>query len=120
VAELNGSCDKRFQAVRDALAESLRDRDVGASAAVFVDGTLVADLWGGHADAARTMPWQRDTVVNVWSVSKTMLALCTLILADRGDLDLDSPVGRYWPEFAAAGKENVLAIVLAAYDGLVS
>jgi CubicO group peptidase (beta-lactamase class C family) len=119
VAELNGSCDKRFQAVRDALAESLRDRDVGASAAVFVDGTLVADLWGGHADAARTMPWHRDTVVNVFSVSKTMLALCALILADRGALDLDSPVGRYWPEFAAAGKETVLVRhVLAHTAGL--
>jgi CubicO group peptidase (beta-lactamase class C family) len=119
VAEVNGSFDKRFQAVRDALAESLRDRDVGASAAVIVDGTLVADLWGGYADAARTAAWQRDTVVNVWSVSKTMLALCALILADRGVLDLDAPVGRYWPEFAAAGKENVLVRhVLAHTAGL--
>jgi CubicO group peptidase (beta-lactamase class C family) len=119
VTEVNGSCDKRFEAVRDALAESLGDRDVGASAAVFVDGELVADLWGGYADAARTMPWQRDTVVNVYSVSKTMLALCALILAGRGVLDLDAPVCRYWPEFAAAGKENVLVRhVLAHTAGL--
>jgi CubicO group peptidase (beta-lactamase class C family) len=119
VAEVNGSCDKRFQAVRDALAESLGDRDVGASAAVFVDGELVADLWGGYADAARTVAWQPDTVVNVWSVSKTMLALCALILADRGVLDLDAPVCRYWPEFAAAGKEDVLVRhVLAHTAGL--
>ena len=108
MAKVNGSCDKRFEAVRDALAESLDNRDVGASAAVFVDGALVADLWGGYADAERTMPWQRDTVVNVYSVSKTMLALCALILADRGELDLDAPVARYWPQFAAAGKERVL------------
>jgi len=119
VSEVNGSCDKRFQAVRDALAESLSDRDVGASAAVFVDGEPVADLWGGYADAARAVPWQRDTVVNVWSVSKTMLALCALVLADRGVLDLDAPVGRHWPEFAAAGKENVLVRhVLAHTAGL--
>jgi CubicO group peptidase (beta-lactamase class C family) len=105
--------------VRDALAESLADRDVGAAAAVFVDGALVADVWGGYADAARTVPWQRDTVVNVFSVSKTMLGLCALILADRGMLDLDAPVCRYWPEFAAAGKEDVLVRhVLAHTAGL--
>jgi len=79
----------------------------------------VADLWGGYADAARTRAWHRDTVVNVYSVSKTMLALCALILADRGVLDLDAPVGRYWPGFAAAGKEKVLVRhVLAHTAGL--
>jgi len=84
-----------------------------------VDGELVADLWGGYADAARTRAWHRDTVVNVYSVSKTMLALCALILADRGVLDLDAPVGRYWPGFAAAGKEKVLVRhVLAHTAGL--
>ena len=119
MTEVNGSCDKRFEAVRDALAESLDNRDVGASAAVFVDGALVADLWGGYADTARTMPWQRDTVVNVYSVSKTMLALSALILADRGALDLGAPVCRYWPEFAAAGKQDVLVRhVLAHTAGL--
>jgi CubicO group peptidase (beta-lactamase class C family) len=119
VTEVKGSCDKRFETVRDALAESLDDRDVGASAAVFVDGELVADLWGGYADEARTAPWQRDTLVNVYSVSKTMLGLCALILADRGVLDLDAPVCRYWPEFAAAGKEDVLVRhVLAHTAGL--
>jgi CubicO group peptidase (beta-lactamase class C family) len=119
VAEIQGSWEKRFQAVRDALAESLDDQDVGASAAVFVDGKPVVDIWGGYADAARTVPWERDTVVNVWSVTKTMLALCALILADRGDLDLDAPVARYWPEFAAAGKQGVLVRhVLAHTAGL--
>jgi len=127
VAEVKGSCDKRFETVRDALAESLDDRDVGASAAVFVDGELVADLWGGYADEARTAPWQQNTVVNVYSVSKTMLALCALILADRGVLDLDAPVCRYWPEFAAAGKDDVLVRHVLAHtaglphiDGLVA
>jgi CubicO group peptidase (beta-lactamase class C family) len=67
----------------------------------------VADVWGGYADAARTRAWERDTVTNVWSTTKTMVALCALILADRGDLDLYAPVARYWPEFAAAGKEAV-------------
>jgi CubicO group peptidase (beta-lactamase class C family) len=121
VTEVQGTCDKRFEAVRDALAESLDGEDVGASAAVFVDGEPVADVWGGYADAARTRPWERDTITNVFSTTKTMVALCALILADRGDLDLYAPVARYWPEFAAAGKESVqvrLGIVMAAYDAV--
>jgi CubicO group peptidase (beta-lactamase class C family) len=107
VADIQGFCDERFSAVREALAESLAKKDTGASAAVYLDGEPVADLWGGYADAARTTPWQRDTITNVWSTTKTMLALCALILADRGDLDLAAPIARYWPEFAAAGKEGV-------------
>jgi CubicO group peptidase (beta-lactamase class C family) len=108
VAEIQGTCDKRFDAVRVALAESLDDTDVGAAAAVFIDGQPVADLWGGYTDAQRTTRWQQDTITNVWSTTKTMVALCALILADRGDLDLDAPVARYWPEFEAAGKDGVL------------
>jgi CubicO group peptidase (beta-lactamase class C family) len=65
VAEVHGECAKRFDAVRTALAESLDDEDVGASAAVVVDGELVADVWGGYTDAARTVPWERDTITNV-------------------------------------------------------
>ncbi|GAB2963393.1 serine hydrolase domain-containing protein [Saccharothrix stipae] len=107
MAEIHGTCDERFGAVRDTLAASLDRDDVGASVAVYLDGEPVVDLWGGHADAARTRPWERDTIVNVWSTTKTMAALCALILADRGVLDLDAPVAEYWPEFAAAGKGGV-------------
>jgi CubicO group peptidase (beta-lactamase class C family) len=82
---------------------------------VFVDGEPVVDIWGGFADADRTMPWQRSTITNVYSVTKTMTALCALVLADRGDLDLAAPVGRYWPEFATAGKETVLVRHLLAH-----
>jgi CubicO group peptidase (beta-lactamase class C family) len=108
VAEIQGRCDKRFSAVREALAQSLAKDDVGASAAVYLNGELVADLWGGFADAARSTAWERDTITCVWSTTKTMLALCALILADRGHLDLAAPVARYWPEFAEAGKSGVL------------
>ena len=104
MADLDGTCDERFAAVRDALAESLDNDDVGASVAVFVDGEPVVDLWGGYADPDRTRPWERDTITNVWSTTKTMTALCALILADRGEIDLDAPVATYWPEFVAAGK----------------
>jgi CubicO group peptidase (beta-lactamase class C family) len=108
VADVHGTCDDRFGSVREALAASLDDGDVGASAAVFVDGEPVADLWGGYRDADRTRAWERDTITSVFSTTKTMTALCALVLADRGELDLAAPVARYWPEFAAAGKEGVL------------
>ena len=115
MSEVQGLCDERFGAVREVLAESLAKADVGASAAVFVDGEPVVDIWGGYADAARTIPWERDTITGVWSTTKTMVSLCALILADRGDLDLAAPVARYWPEFAAAGKEGVLVRHLLAH-----
>lgn len=108
MAEIQGSYEQKFKRVRDALATSLDGEDVGASAVVFVDGEPVVDIWGGHLDVQRTTPWQRDTITNVWSTTKTMMALCALILADRGELDLDAPVADYWPEFAAAGKAGVL------------
>ncbi|GAA4623839.1 serine hydrolase domain-containing protein [Actinoallomurus vinaceus] len=107
MAEIQGRCDDRFTKVAEALAASLDAEDVGASAAVYVDGEPVVDIWGGYLDAARTVPWERDTITNVWSTTKTMTALSALILADRGELDLDAPVARYWPEFAAAGKRDV-------------
>jgi CubicO group peptidase (beta-lactamase class C family) len=115
MADLHGTCDERFGAVREALAETLDDQDVGACAAVVHDGELVADLWGGYADEDRTTPWQRDTIVNVWSTTKTMTALCALILADQGELDVTAPVARYWPEFAAAGKDGVLVSHLLSH-----
>ncbi|MBN0043689.1 beta-lactamase family protein [Streptomyces actuosus] len=106
---IHGHCDPRFSAVRAAFEENFRGRgELGAGVAVSVDGRRVVDLWGGWADAARTRPWEQDTVVNVWSTTKGPVALCAHILADRGLLDLDAPVAAYWPEFAAAGKEKVL------------
>ncbi|MGV9450785.1 serine hydrolase domain-containing protein [Streptomyces sp. NPDC003635] len=108
MADVQGSYDDLFAAVPGALAEVVDGGDLGGSVAVFVDGEPVVDVWAGFADAGRSVPWRRDTLVNVWSVSKTMTALCALVLADRGELDLDAPVARYWPEFAANGKEHVL------------
>ena len=106
---LEGHCDPRFAAVREAFAENFRARgELGAAVTVTLDGETVVDLWGGWADAARTRPWERETLVNVWSTSKGPTALCAHILADRGLLDFDAPVAAYWPEFAAGGKESVL------------
>src|SRR5215213_3494507 len=115
MADLQGAYDDLFVAVPTVLAGFLDEGDTGGSVAVFVDGEPVVDVWGGFADADRTTPWQRDTITNVWSVTKTMTSLCALVLADRGDLDLSAPVGRYWPEFATAGKEQVLVRHLLAH-----
>jgi CubicO group peptidase (beta-lactamase class C family) len=105
---VEGVCDPRFAAVREAFTANLAGGlDIGASVAVALDGELVVDLWGGSRDAAATEPWRADTITNVWSTTKTMTNLCALILADRGELDLDAPVSRYWPEFAAAGKRGI-------------
>ncbi|MFI0982253.1 serine hydrolase domain-containing protein [Streptomyces sp. NPDC021093] len=106
---IDGRCEERFADVRAAFEENFRERgELGAAVTLRVDGEVVVDLWGGWADADRTRPWKRETLVNVWSTTKGATALCAHILADRGALDLDAPVASYWPEFAAAGKEGVL------------
>jgi CubicO group peptidase (beta-lactamase class C family) len=107
MAEIQGTCDDRFAAVRDALAANLDSgQDVGASVAVVLDGEPVVDIWGGVIDDQGT-PWAGDTIINVYSTTKTMLGLCALMLADRGELDFHAPVARYWPEFKAEGKEAI-------------
>ncbi|MEU7296985.1 serine hydrolase domain-containing protein [Streptomyces exfoliatus] len=107
-AVIDGHCDPRFTAVREAFEANFRTRaELGAAVTVELHGETVVDLWGGWADAARTRRWERDTVVNVWSTTKGVTALCAHLLADRGLLDLDAPVASYWPEFAAAGKETL-------------
>jgi CubicO group peptidase (beta-lactamase class C family) len=102
---IEGTCDRRFEPVREAFAENFTVYgETGAAVAVTLDGRPVVDLWAGHVDAARTQPWQRDTIVNVYSTTKGMTAICAHQLVDRGLLDLDAPVATYWPEFAQAGK----------------
>ena len=105
---IDGHCEPRFTAVREAFFHNFREHgDVGASVCVYLDGERVVDCWGGHADPARARPWTADTVVSVASTTKGMVALCAHMLAERGKLDLDAPVARYWPEFARAGKEDI-------------
>lgn len=106
--EIQGVCDRRFRAVEEAFAENFSLRgEVGAAVAVMVDGKMVVDLWAGTADRAGTRPWERDTIVNVYSATKGMTALCAHRLVDQGLLDVDAPVAKYWPEFAQAGKERL-------------
>lgn len=108
MTQIHGTCDERFGPVREAFEKNFTERgDLGASVAVSYQGELVVDLWGGHRDRAATLPWEEDTIVNVYSSTKTMAALCLLVLADRGAVDLHAPVTRYWPEFGQNGKESV-------------
>ncbi|MFF4168747.1 serine hydrolase domain-containing protein [Streptomyces sp. NPDC001744] len=117
---VEGTSTARFEPVRAALAAHLESgEELGASIAVDVDGVMEVDLWGGHADAARTAPWHRDTLVGLWSTTKTLSSLAALVLVDRGALDLHRPVAHYWPEFAAGGKGDVeVRHVLAHTSGL--
>ncbi len=106
--DIHGICDERFSRVRDAFADNFtKHGEVGASVAVMVDGQMAVDLWGGHADEAATRPWEQDTIVNVFSTTKGMTAICAHRLVDHGLLDIDAPVAKYWPEFAQAGKERL-------------
>jgi CubicO group peptidase (beta-lactamase class C family) len=107
--DISGRADAGFGAVKDAFAENFSQQgDVGASVAVMLQGEPVVDIWGGHQDVEQTVEWNSDTIINVWSTTKTMTNLAALVLASRGLLDVDAPVARYWPEFAAAGKQDVL------------
>jgi CubicO group peptidase (beta-lactamase class C family) len=105
---VQGLCEPGFERVREALAETLASgSEVGAALAVYVGKRAVIDLWAGHADAARTRPWTRDTIVNLFSVGKAVGAICALRLVEAGLLDLDAPVAHYWPEFAQEGKGRI-------------
>jgi CubicO group peptidase (beta-lactamase class C family) len=105
---IEGTCDARFDRVKEAFAENFAKRnEYGAAVAVTIAGKPVLDLWAGHADKARTHPWTRDTLVNVFSTTKGLTAICAHRLADQGKLDFDAPVSRYWPEFAQNGKERI-------------
>jgi CubicO group peptidase (beta-lactamase class C family) len=116
-APISGTCDPGFAAVRDAFGANFTNGlELGASFVASVAGRTVADLWGGWSDAKGTRPWQRDTLVCVWSTTKIMTSLCAWMLASRGALDLDAPVARYWPEFGQAGKDDLPVRYLLAHS----
>ena len=105
--DINGFCDERFAKVHAAFERNFSEfGDVGASFAATVEGEFVVDLWAGHADKARTRPWQEDTIVNVYSTTKTMSFLTAFMLADRGLLDFNAKVTDYWPEYGQNGKQD--------------
>jgi CubicO group peptidase (beta-lactamase class C family) len=118
---VEGLTHDRYAAVREVFEANLASgEDVGASFCATVEGETVVDVWGGWADPARTRPWTRDTIVNVYSTTKTMCALTALLVADRGELDFDAPVAKYWPEFAANGKAGVKVSHLMSHSAGLS
>ncbi len=114
---IEGNCDSRFARVREEFARNFADRgERGGALAIWHDGRVVADLWGGWSDVARASPWRRETIVNVFSVSKALCAIAAMRLVDRGKLDLDAPVAGYWPEFAASGKDGITVRQLLSHQ----
>lgn len=107
--EVHGFCDQKYLPVREAFQNNFaQGRELGASLAVTEGGRPVVDLWAGYMDVDKLKPWEEDTLVIVFSTTKIMTSMCAWILIDRGLLELDTPIARYWPEFAQNGKENVL------------
>ncbi len=105
---IDGRCDARFAAVRDAFRRNFAEHgEIGAAVCIWIDGRVVVDLWGGHLDAAKTRPWRPDTLVAVFSVGKPFAALAAHQAVERGALDLDASIARYWPGFEACGKGSV-------------
>ncbi len=121
MTELHGTSQPRFAAVRAALQQNIdSNEELGAALVVDIDGERVVDLWGGFRDEARTVPWDEHTITNVWSTTKTVTSLTALMLVDRGLLDVHAPVATYWPEFAAAGKQDVQVRHLLSHTSGVS
>lgn len=120
MAEIHGFCDERFRLLGDVFRSNHeRGVDEGAALTATLGGEVVVDLWAGTTDHARARPWQRDTLVHLFSTSKAITALTTLVLYDRGQLDLDAPIAEYWPEFAQNGKQAVTCrMVLTHRSGL--
>ena len=118
---VSGTCVPRFESVRRAFEANFAGGiEVGAAVAVWVDGELVVNLWGGHSDSRRRRPWREDTLASIFSGSKGLTSTCLHLLADRGEIDLDAPVARYWPEFGQAGKERItVAEVLSHRSGVI-
>jgi CubicO group peptidase (beta-lactamase class C family) len=114
---VSGEIDPAFEGVEAAFRENFTSRDeIGAALCVRIEGRVVVDLWGGHLDRARTRPWTRDTLVNAYSVGKGLATMLVLALVERGELDLDEPVERRWPEFAAKGKGGTTLRMLMAHQ----
>lgn len=118
--QVHGKVEKGFERVREAFAQNFRRGDdyeeIGAALAVYRAGKPVVDLWAGHKDPARTRPWQRDTLVNVYSTTKGIVATAAAVLAEQGKLRYDDPVVKHWPEYGQHGKEKTTVAQLLSHQ----
>lgn len=117
---VDGHCLGQFEELRDLMERHLEvGEDIGASLSIIHQDETVVDLWGGFVDKEKTKVWESNTITNVWSTTKTMASLCALLLVDQKELDLNSPVSHYWPEFSTNGKSDILVRhILAHTSGL--
>jgi CubicO group peptidase (beta-lactamase class C family) len=117
---VHGTVVPGYESVREAFKANFErpepDSEVGAALCVYVGGRQVVDLWGGYADAAKTRPWQSDTLANIWSATKGIVAIAVAILVDQEKLSYDEPVAKYWPEFAQGGKERITVAQLMSHQ----
>jgi CubicO group peptidase (beta-lactamase class C family) len=118
--ELQGHCASRFDALGDTLRRNFVEHDeIGARITLIIRGETVVDLWGGWSDLERSRPWTDRTIVNIWSSTKGILGTCFAMIVDRGLASYEDKVCQHWPQFAAAGKEDVtIGMLLAHQAGL--
>lgn len=118
---ISGRCDGQFESLKEVFEENLASgAEVGAAIAVDVDGESVVDMWGGYRDGASHLPWEADTIINIWSNTKEICSLAVLMLVERGLVDVDAPVAEYWPEFGQSGKQDVLVRHVLSHTSGVS
>jgi CubicO group peptidase (beta-lactamase class C family) len=118
--ELHGQVAPGWEPVADAFRRNFEEHnELGAAVAVYRSGQPVVDLWAGVADARTAREWERDTVALVMSTTKGATGICIHLLVQRGLLDVDAPIARYWPEFGQAGKQDItLRLALSQQAGL--
>ena len=115
--DIQGEFDEKFKSIVDCYENQFElNLDIGSSLAITYHGELVVDIWAGSRDKAQSLPWQEDTIVNVFSSTKNATSLAAYVLADRGHLDFKAPVSKYWPEFAQKGKENILVSHITSHS----
>jgi CubicO group peptidase (beta-lactamase class C family) len=121
MAKVQGTCDPKFEKVRTLFQEMVETgEEDGAGITASIDGKIVIDIWGGYQDPEKTKTWDKDTIVNVWSSTKTIAALAVLMCHDRGLLSVDDPVAKIWPEFGQNGKEDIKIKNLLSHTSGVS
>ena len=118
---INGYCDERFNEAKNIFESSIKNGfELGGGICIEVKGEKVIDIWGGHLDHEKTQPWKENTIVNVFSTTKGIAAICLLQLIEKGLLDIDRPVADYWPEFSANGKEKLPVKYLFCHKSRIS
>ncbi len=117
---VQGTCDPKFAELKEEFERNFAERgEKGASVCLSVNGETQVDLWGGVADVGSGDPWREDTVSIIFSCTKAATALCAHMLIDRGQLELQAPVSKYWPEFAKNGKENTTVQMMLNHESAI-